>query len=98
MEKFTLKSGENELGQVTVYAADEVPVTGEKDLVITSAGQFSEQTTFYSLLKYCDGPVSQAIFLALANQGKVVYSAELRSNIRRFGSNPSPYGQDWVRH
>jgi hypothetical protein len=100
MKEFILKWLESDLGKVAVYSAEENFKTNENDLVIETAEQLSKLSAIYDLLEYCDANSSQAIIQALANQGKVVYSAELISRLGRSSSSASsdPYGQNWVRH
>lgn len=105
-KEFILKWLESDLGKVTVCSAGENPEVDENDLVIETAEQLSKLSAIYDLLEYCDAISSQAIIQALANQGKVIYSAVLKtellksfSSARRSSSASSdPYGQNWVRH
>lgn len=106
MKEFILKWLESDLGKVAVYSAEENFKTNENDLVIETAEQLSTLSAIYDLLEYCDANSSQAIIQALANQGKVVYSAELKSRLGRSylsarsssSASCDPYGQNWVRH
>lgn len=105
VKEYILKWKEENLGKVCVYSADEEPKINTDDLVIETAEQLAQQSLTYDLLGFCDAISSQAIIQAVANQGKVVYSAELKSRLpraftsaRKYQPTDDPYGQNWVRH